>query len=934
MLDRLVQGARSGRSGVLVLRGEAGIGKTALLDYLCGRALGCCVARAAGVESEMELAFAGLHQLCAPFLDRLPRLPGPQADALRSAFGLRSGDAPDRFLVGLAVLTLLSEVAEEQPLICVVDDVQWLDRASEQALAFAARRLAAESVAMVFAVRGPSDDKELASLPELTVRGLGPDDSRALLKWAQPGPIDERVRDRLIAETRGNPLALLELPRGLRVEEFAGGFGLSRWPGVSASIEQSFCRQLAALPRETRVVLLVAAAEPLGDPLVLWGAARLLGIGPDAADAAEAEGLLTIRERVIFRHPLVRSVVYGSAAEPDRRAAHLALAEVTGSGADPARRAWHLAAAAAGPDEDVAAELERCAGLAQLRGGLAAASSFLQRAVTLTTDLVRLSCRALAAAEASLRAGAFDTALGLLGMAEAGQLDDMQRALVAMLRAQAWYARKRGSEGPLLLQAAEALEPFDPGLARDTYLDAWYAALFAGAMARGVSLAEISRRALAARRPEGPPPAVDLLLEGFSYYITEGRAAATPHLQRVAATFSGGAATTEEVLRWGVQAAAAALTVWDYQAAATTVTRQMSAARESGSLTSLAVALNALTQGHCLSGDLRGAALAAAEASVVAQVTGARFGTYGEVILAGYRGREVEARKLIADTISEATAAGQGRAVQCARLAAAMLCNGLGHYDQALAAAKQAMDGTPELFVADWVTIELVEAAARAGHPAMARTALERLAEGTAAAGTDWGLGVEARLRALLADGEAADRLYREAIERLSQTQLAPQLARTHLVYGEWLCRGGHRTKARQQLRSAHDMFAAMTMEAFAERARRELAATGERVRKRSVDALDELTAQEAQIVQLAAAGRSNPEIGAQLFLSPRTVEWHLRKVFTKLRVTSRRELATVLREPARTSAWAPVPPGPGTGQGRLLVRPAGVTGQSGSSQL
>jgi DNA-binding CsgD family transcriptional regulator len=851
----------------------------------------------------MELAFAGLHQLCAPFLDRLPRLPGPQADALRTAFGLRSGGAPDRFLVGLAVLTLLSEVAEEQPLICVVDDVQWLDRASEQALAFAARRLAAESVAVVFAVREPSDDRELAALPDLTLQGLDPDDARWLLQWAQPGPMDERVRDRLVAETRGNPLALLELPRGLRVDELAGGFGLARWPGVSASIEKSFRRRVEALPAETRALLLLAAAEPLADPLLLWRAAERLGIGLVAADPVETDGLLTIGERVIFRHPLVRTVVYRSAQASDRRTAHLALAEATGEATDPARRAWHLAAAAVGPDEEVAAELERSAGQAQARGGLAAAAAFLQRSVALTADPARRADRALTAAEASLQAGAFNAALGLLASAEVGALDDLQRARVNLLRADARYSQSRGGEGPaLLLRAAEALEPLAPELARGTYLDAWGAALFTGAMARGTSLAEISRKALAARRPGGSPRAADFLLDGFSLAFTDGRGAAAPLLRRAAASFSGSAATIEETLRWGWLATAAAVMVWDYEACVAATTREVRVARESGALTVLAVGLNVLAQALCLGGDLRGATLLTTEADVVTQVTGAQVAPYGRLVLAGLQGREAEARRLIDSTIADATAAGQGAAVQYAWWATAMLYNGLGQYEQALAAAQLASDDTPELFVSGWAAIELVEAAARAGRPEAAYTALERLSGATAAADTDWGLGIEARLRALLSDGAAADLLYREAIDRLSRTRVRPELARAHLVYGEWLRRGNRRVDARAHLRSAHEMFAAMRMEAFAERTRRELAATGERVRRRSVDALDELTAQEAEIGHLAAAGRSNPEIGAQLFLSPRTVEWHLRKVFMKLGVSSRRELATALEETGRTA--------------------------------
>lgn len=897
VLDRLVDSARRGQSEVLVLRGEAGIGKTALLDYVVDRASGCQVVRAAGVESEMELAFAGLHQLCAPLLDRLPRLPGPQADALRSAFGLRGGDAPDRFLVGLAVLTLLSEAAEEQPLICVIDDAHWLDQASQQTLAFVARRLLAEPVAMVFAVREPSDDKNLATLPGLSVSGLDPENSRALLESAQPGPIDDRVRDRLIAEAHGNPLALLELPRGRRVEELAGGFGLSPKPGA-AGVEESFRRRIEALPEQTRALLLVAAAEPLGNPVLLRRAADRLGLSLMAADPGESEGLLTVGERVVFRHPLVRSVVYRSASPEDRRAVHRALAEVTGRDTDPARRAWHLAAAADGPDEEVAAELQRCASLAQARGGLSAAAAFLGRAVALTADPARRADRALAAADASLQAGAFDAALGLLGTAEVEPLDDLQRARVDLLQAGIRYSRSRGGEGAqLLLHAAEALEPLDLRAARETYLDAWWAALFVGDAGHDTSLAEVSRKALAAPRPDGPASAADLVLEGLSLAITGGRAAAAPVLRRAAAGFSDDTASTGETLRWGGQAGRAALMVWDYDACVAAMTRQVRVARESGALTVLAVALNVLAEALCLGGDLRGADLLITEADVVTQVTGSQLAPYGGLMLAAFRGREAQARTLIDATIANASAAGQGRAVQYALWATAMLGNGLGLYEEALTAAQQASDDTPELFVTDCATIELVEAAARAGRPDAARAAMDRLSAGMAAAGTDWAMGTQARLRALLTDSDDADRLYREAIERLAGTPIGPELARAHLVYGEWLRRGKHRTDARDHLHTAHEMFTAMRMEAFAERARRELAATGERVRRRSFDALDELTSQEAEIAQLATSGRSNPEIGAQLFLSPRTVEWHLRKVFIKLGVSSRHELSLALRD-------------------------------------
>jgi AAA ATPase domain len=517
-LDGLLGGVRSRRGGALVVRGEAGVGKSALLEYAAGAAAGMRLVRAAGAESEMELAFASVHLLCAPLLDRVAGLPGPQRDALGVAFGLREGGAPDRFLVGLAVLTLLAEVAEDRPLLCVVDDAQWLDRASAQVLAFAARRLLAEPVGLVFAAREPG--QELRGLAEVEVRGLPDQDARALLGSAVRFRLDEQVRDRIVAETGGNPLALLELPRGLGPAQLAGGFGLVG--AVPARIEQGFRRRIEVLPAQTRLLMLVAAAEPAGDPAVVWRAAGRLGIAAPAAEAAQADGLLEIGARVLFRHPLVRSAVYAAAAAPERRAVHLALAGVTDRDRDPDRRAWHLAAAAAGPDEQVAAELERSAGRAQARGGMAAAAAFLARAVELTGEPARRSDRALAAAQANLQAGAFDAALELLATAEvggSGPLDGLRRAQVDLLRGQIAFASSAGSEAPaLLLKAARQLEPLDAALARHTYLDAWSAALIAGEFARaGDPARSVTGRQVrppahgraasvrsAARRPCGP----------------------------------------------------------------------------------------------------------------------------------------------------------------------------------------------------------------------------------------------------------------------------------------------------------------------------------------------------------------------------------------------------------------------------------------------
>jgi DNA-binding CsgD family transcriptional regulator len=891
VLDQLVNAARAGESRALVVRGEPGVGKTALLDYLAEQASGCRVARAVGVESEMELVYAGVHQLLTPMLDRLERLPGPQRQALQTAFGLSSGPAPDRFLVGLATLSLLADVAEEHPLVCLVEDEQWLDHASAQVLAFVARRLVAESVGLVFAARVPSG--ELAGLPELVVEGLPEADARALLDAALTGPLDAQVRDRILAETGGNPLALLELPRGLAPAELAGGFALPSAVPLAASIQESFRRRLEALPEQTRSLLLVAAAEPIGDPVLVWRAAERLGIGTQAAAPAAEAGLLEVGARVRFWHPLVRSAAYRSASLQQRQQVHRALAEVTDPALDPDRRAWHWAHAAPGPDEDVAAELERSAGRAQARGGLAAAAAFLQRSVALTRDPARRTERALAAAQASLQAGAFDAALGLLATAEATALDEFQRARVDLLRAQVAFISFTGSDAPaLLLNAARRLEPFDLQLARDTYLTAHGAAQVAAHVAGEGVLLEICRAVRALPPPPGTPRPLDLLLDGLALLTTEGHAAATPTLQRAAKAIAD--IPVEDVLLWGWIASSASALLWDIEGMRASAAREVRLLRDAGALAALPSSLSNLAIATAWMGDFAGAASLISETDSVAEATGSRQAPYALLRLLALQGREAEATATIASAIELAAPGGQGMAAAWAHWAAAVLYNGLARYEAAASAARQAT-ADPRNWWSMWVLPELVEAAVREGEAEPARDALERLAETTQPSGTDFALGIEARSRALLSDGAAADDLYREAIDRLSRTPLRPELARAHLLYGERLRREGRRIDAREQLRTAHAMFAAIGMEAFAERARRELLATGERVRKRTVETSAELTAQEALIARLARDGLSNPEIGARLFLSARTVKYHLGKVFTKLDISSRAQLHRAL---------------------------------------
>ncbi|MEW2490678.1 AAA family ATPase [Streptomyces sp. NPDC048411] len=903
VLERVVNTVRAGESSVLVLRGDPGVGKTALLDHLAHRAADCRMLRVVGVQSEMELAFAGLHQLCAPLMDRLERpgaLPAPQQDALRVALGLAAGPVPDQFLVALGVLGLLSDTAGERPVLSIVDDQQWLDRASAQTLGFVARRLDADPIAFVFGTRIASE--ELAVLPELHLTGLKAEHSRLLLESVLTGPLDPRVRDQIVTETQGNPLALLELLRGTTPAQLAGGFGLPRATTLPSQIEESFLRQLDALPTDTRRLLQLAAADPSGDPTLVWRAAQRLGIPLRAATPAADAGLAEFGARVWFRHPLLRSAAYRSTSLQDRQAVHLALVEATDPASDPDRRAWHAAQAASGPDEEVAADLARSAERAQARGGPAAAAAFLERSVLLTTDPVLRVERMLVAAQANVQAGAFAQALYLLTTAEGEQPNELQRARAELLRGHICFASGLGREAPpLLLKAAQRLERIDLGLARESYLNAWFAALFAGHMATTANLAAICR---AARRlpPAGDPQGkVVPLLDALTSLVIDGPVAAAPLLRTATDAFAHGDVTQEEMLRWGSFAQAAAIAVWDWDAWHELVARQAAVVRNAGALDRLPVILIGLSAITAWAGDFAAADAMVTESDAIADATGNPAVPFGKLLLLCLRGDLDRAVPLIEATVTAATAGGQGLTAAFAHLVAATLYNGLGRYSEALEAAQRSSESTPGLYVSLWALPELIEAAVRNGNTDAAAPAMALLAESARAGGSDIGLGIEARCRALLSDGETADSLYREAVERLSRTPYRPDLGRAHLLYGEWLRREGRRTDARTHLRAAHDLLTGLGAHAFTERAERELRATGEHARKRTVASTDTLTPQEALIARLARDGRTNAEIGVQLFISARTVEWHLRKIFTRLGITSRRELATTLDQLDRT---------------------------------
>ena len=873
-----------------------GVGKTALLEYLAGQASGCRVAHAGGVQSEMELAFAVLHQLCAPMLDRLERLPAPQRDALRTAFGLSAGPAPDRFLIGLAALGLLSEMAGERPLVCIVDDEQWLDSASAQVLAFVARRLGAESVGLVFGARVPTGD--LAGLPELVIGGLREDDARALLDSALTGPLDALVRDQIVAEAHGNPLALLELPRGWTAAELAGGFGLPGAVPLAGRIEESFRRQLGALPAQPRRLLQLAAAEPTGDPVLVWRAAGQLGICAEAAGPAVEAGLAEFGVRVRFRHPLVRSAAYRSAPADDLREIHAALAEVTDPASDPDRLTWHRAAATAAPDEGVATELERSAGRAQARGGLSAAAAFLERAMLLTPDPGRRADRAIAAAEAKHQAGAPDVAAELLVMAEAGPLEELARARISLLRGQMAFSAGNSSDTPrLLIDAARRFEALDTRLARETYLEALSAALL-GHRTSQIGTLEIARAARGATAaPPGDSRAPDLLLEGMATLITDGYETGVPAVQRALSVFRDGDLPIAEQLRWLFVATRCAIDIWDDESWRDLAIRQVELARAVGALSLLPFAITQRFGMHLHAGEFATVAQLVEEFSVLKEATATGLPDFGTMILAAWQGRSREAFRLIDEFITDMSERGQGYGVSLPYYTASVLYNGLGRYADAMASAELASEQRDDLAFANLALAELIEAAVRGGQPERAAAAMGRLTELTLPSGTAWGLGVAARSRALLSEGDEAERLYREAIGHLSSAPARTELARAHLIYGEWLRRQRRRRDAREQLRTARDMLEAMEMDAFAERAGRELRATGETARKRTAAAArdEELTGQEAHIARLAREGLSNPEIGTRLFISARTVQYHLGNIFAKLGIASRSQLSQVL---------------------------------------
>lgn len=908
VLDHLIAEARSGSSQVLVLRGEAGVGKTALLEYVSEQATGFGATRVAGVQEDMELAFAGLQQLCIPLMGHLEVLPQPQREALEVAFGHGAGPAPDRFLVGLAVLGLMAAASAERPLVCIVDDAQWLDQVSVQTLAFVARRLLAESVAMVFAVRSGYPDM-LAGLPDHTVSVLSDAAARELLDSVLIGGIDPLVRDRVVAETRGLPLAILDVPRSVSSTELAGGFWVSGRRSTTTALEDGFVERIRAMPPDTRQLLLVAAAEPVGDAALFLRAAAELAVPIDALAHAEAAGLIEFGPRMRFQHPLMRSAAYRAADLAERRAAHRALAAATDAHTDPDRRAWHAANAAAGPDDAVAAELEVSADRAQSRGGIAAAAAFLERATVLTVDPQLRGARAIAAAQAKREAAAPDAAYALLAIAQAAPLTPLQRAQVARMRAQMDFVRSRagvsdapkvGDAGAQLLGAARALDGLDDELARETYLEALTAAMYAGRLGAPTLLLEVATAGAAAvGRVDDLQRPIDYLLRGMTARIIDGPGAGSADLRAALELWNAAAQQNPgSWLYWPFPIAqeSAAHEMWDDQVLERIATGILSRARDAGALAALPPALGYRAGVHFYRGEFSSAARLIEESASITVAMGNAPVRYHSLNLAAWGGAAETAVGIIESAAADGAARGEGRLIGLAAFCSAVLYNGLGRYAEALSAARRCCE-YEDLGFHSWCLYELIEAATHVGDRDAAADALPRLAARAGASGTDWGLGAVAAAQGLLADGADAEVKFVEAIERLERADIALHLSRARLSYGEWLRRVNRRTDARSQLGAAHEIFTRMGAHGFAERARRELAATGEKVRKQPVKSGDGLTAQEAQIAGLAREGLTNPEIGAQLFISAHTVEWHLRKVFVKLGISSRRQL--------RTLAWA-----------------------------
>lgn len=882
VVQNLIRQAALGRGGALVLRGDAGIGKTALIAGVLHETDGESHLSITGAEFEKVIPFAGIQQLCAAMPGRRENLPPRQQSALQVAFGEREGKPPNPFLVGLAVLGLLSDEANGIPVVCVVEDAQWLDDASAQVLAFVARRIDAEHIAMLISVREPSDTDQFRDLPELRIEGLRDEYAHLLLDRRIHAPIDPLVRHRIVGEARGNPLALLELP----IDASAGGYAAPDVRGTANRIEATFLQRISALPAQTMTLLLIAAAEPLGDPVLLWKAMDHLDISPDAVIPAEEAGLLDIGPTVQFRHPLVRSAAYRAATREARRRAHAALAAVTDAATDLDRQAWHRAQAAVRPDEHLADDLEGSAGRAQARGGLAAAAAFMERAAELTPARQARGARTLEAARLAQVAGKFPTALRLITAVEDGALPGPRPGETMLLRAQIAFSTSRDDKAvAALIDAAEAL---DVEHARRAYLEAFVAAMYVG-RSSPERMRQVAHAVRALPAHHVPSSGADLLVDGLAEYVVLGYAAAVPALRRALNALTGSDPVTTSDLQWLGLACTVAMDLLDDSAHAALADRLLRSAHESGALASLPGALNYRSGVHLLAGELNSAAALVGEGYTIASAIGGASLPYGELALAAWRGDKRRVEALVRDR-GQVAERGEGRTLNAIDYARAVLHNGLGTYDQALAATTEVVEPEVVGFSA-FLSSELVEAASRVGSPEAAGVALERLALRAEVSGTDWAIGLHHRAQAQLLTDAGAEERYLSALHHLGRTRIRSYHGRTQLIYGEWLRRRGRRNDARVQLGAAYEALSSMGLHAFADRAARELGATGEHARPRKSTPLETLTTKELDIARRAAAGATSKEIAAALFLSPRTIDAHLRNIFRKTAVTSRRQL-------------------------------------------
>ncbi|MFI5909956.1 ATP-binding protein [Dactylosporangium sp. NPDC051541] len=898
-VDEFTETVRSGLSAALVLAGEPGIGKTRLLDHAAAAADGLRVARVAGVEPERGLAFAALHRLLRPFLARVGDLPDPQRTALSMAFGLTTGAAADLFLIGLATLTLLAGVAEDRPLVCLVDDAHWLDRESLAVLAFVARRLHADRLGLLIAVRDdePGAAPALAGLPTLALTGLPGTAAHDLLERSAPGGVTPAVAERIIADTRGNPLALIELTAELTTDQLSGAAPLPDRLPLGRRLEEHFLRQVRLLPAPTQSLLLLAAAAPPDDAALLWRAAAELHLPPGAADPAVAAGVLTAAPALAFRHPLIRSAVYSGAEAAARRRIHAALATAIDAQADPDRRAWHRAEATAGLDEDVAAELERASALAGARGGNATLALFLARAAELSPDPQDRARRLLVAAEAHLVAGDPAAAERCHALALPELRTPVELATAHRLKAAlSWFGGGIATvtSAAMLAVAADAELPAD---LRDGLLfEAIAAAVLAGRHTTGTTLADLGRAALTGPGERRAGSTVRVLVDAFATRIAVGYGAAAPLLRAAVAALRDEREVAHGTVPFVMTGQWVADDLWDDEGFHAILEHADTLARRQGALHALYAQLAGRGTAAVWSGEFERAAACFAEADDLGPAIGVPAGdTSRQVELLAWRGREAEARAA-AETAVTVWEGQLGYAIlgDHARHSLAVLELGRGRYAEAV---ELLAPGFHEDVIAhgNRAVPNLVEAAVRAGDRELAAAALERLRERATASGTPWALGLLARSKALLAGAEDAEALYREAAEHLTGTTIVTELVRTYLLHGEWLRRQKRRAEARAQLQIAYDSFAEMGAAAFAERARIELQATGRKARARTAVPDLDLTPQEARVAALAAEGATNAEIATRLFVTASTVEYHLMKIFRKLGITSRRQLARVL---------------------------------------